>query len=146
MDKDQSRIAEQKKAERMKSELDKKLNRMKSSIKEELEPKKKKSDAKKTKSDEEKSKKENLFDKRDKKRYRDDMEGSYSGTGHRSKKKHPRLDHNFQEDSMKSDEEEMYSNEEEEYLSSEDEYCPDDGEIRDFKEEQGSTREKGLYL
>ncbi|KAJ8318779.1 LOW QUALITY PROTEIN: hypothetical protein KUTeg_003870 [Tegillarca granosa] len=63
-----------------------------------------------------KRKKENFFDAKDKRTYRNDVEGSSEFKSSFKRRKYPRLEHNFREDSILSDEEE-FNNEEEGYVS-----------------------------
>lgn len=74
-----------------------------------------------------KRKKENFFDAKDKRTYRDDVEGSSEFKSSVKRRKYPRLEHNFREDNMLSDEEE-FNNEEEGYVSSDPEYRPPERE------------------
>lgn len=126
MDKDNARVSQKKPTPKVQSELNKKLERMKASLTEDSKKSEKKKKTEKSTSDEDnkkkgkcKSKRKNIFDERDNKRYRDDVEGADFSHLKSSKSKFPKMNHNFSEDPVLSDQEERSS----------DDYQPNEQEL-----------------
>ncbi|XP_062591329.1 DNA excision repair protein ERCC-6-like [Saccostrea cucullata] len=81
---------------------------------------------------------ENFFDSRDKKNYRNDVEGAFYKHNYRSKRRYSRISSNFREDSAMSDEENCYYDDPEGDLSDGEEYRPEEGELtRQSSEDSG---------
>ena len=96
------------------------------------------------------TKKENFFDAKDKKSYRDDVEGACYSNTYRSKRKY-KIGHNFTEDSAMSEEEACYQEDPDGYLS--DEYRPTEKELGEVSTDSGlsdldesNTEIKGLCI
>ncbi|XP_061192459.1 DNA excision repair protein ERCC-6-like [Saccostrea echinata] len=88
---------------------------------------------------------ENFFDSRDKKSYRNDVEGAFYKHNYRSKRRYSRISRNFREDSALSDEENCYYDDPEGYLSEGDEYQPEEGElVRPSSEDSGLEDEPDI--